>query len=177
MQSSWDVSYLEMADWWANRRSKDPSTKVGAVIVRPDKTPASFGFNGFPRGLSDAPELYEDRDYKLAVVVHAEENAILMAREPLHGCTIYVSRLTPCAHCASLIIQSGITRVVAEWREIPARWRANMHLALRNLLAAGVEVHLVDMERDIAFRLSTTRLGTFVGHGRDAQNHLHKIAF
>jgi dCMP deaminase len=94
------------------RKSKDPSTKVGCVIIRPDRTQASGGFNGFPRGVADTPERYADRPTKYALVVHAEANAIITAHEPLHGYTLYCT-LAPCNECAKLIVQAGIKRVVA----------------------------------------------------------------
>ena len=49
----------EVSTW-----SKDPSTQVGAVLVRPDRTVAGIGFNGFPRGIYDDPELLNDRPEK-----------------------------------------------------------------------------------------------------------------
>ena len=143
---SWDVSYLKLAEFWASQRSKDPSTKVGAVIVRPDKTMVSTGFNGFPPRCSDAPELYSDRNYKMATIIHAEENALLTAREPVIGYTIYISGLPPCAHCASLLIRAGIRRVVTFDRPIPERWRENMMFSLFNLISANVSVHLINEE-------------------------------
>jgi len=115
-QRKWDFRMLSMArlvSMW----SQDPSTRVGAVITRRDHTVLSLGYNGFPRGCSDAPELYEDRERKYARVVHAELNAILAAAERPIGCTLYVwpPALRPgtCANCASAIIQSGISRVVS----------------------------------------------------------------
>ena len=105
--TEWHSRFFELADliaYW----SKDPSTKVGAVIVRPDRTIASVGYNGFPRGVDDT---YTTRDDKLLRTVHAEANAILAAREPLHGYTLYVLPLHPCANCAGLIIQAGIKHV------------------------------------------------------------------
>jgi dCMP deaminase len=104
----WDKRFLELAalvGGW----SKDPSTKVGAVIVRPDRTIASLGYNGFPRGVDDT---YKDREHKLLRTVHAEMNAILSAREPVNGYTLYVTPLCPCSNCAAAIIQSGIKRIV-----------------------------------------------------------------
>lgn len=92
--------------------SRDPSTQVGAVIVRPDRTIASVGFNGFPRGVDDVPARYADRPTKYSMVVHAEANAILNAHGPVAGCTLY-STLMTCNECAKLIIQSGIRNVVA----------------------------------------------------------------
>lgn len=103
----WHQRFLELAAHVA-QWSKDPSTKVGAVIVRPDRTIASVGYNGFPRGVEDT---YTTREDKLMRTVHAEANAILSAREPLHGYTLYVTPLHPCANCAALIIQSGIKYV------------------------------------------------------------------
>jgi dCMP deaminase len=108
----WDRRFLglaqEVSTW-----SKDPSTKVGAVIVRPDNTIASLGYNGFPRGMRDDPELYKNREAKLSRVIHAEVNAILNARENLSGYTLYIHPLSPCDRCAVQIIQSGIIRVVS----------------------------------------------------------------
>jgi len=105
----WALDLAELV----STRSRDPNTKVGAVILRPDKTIVAAGYNGFARNVNDDPEIYLDKPRKLLRVVHAELNAILTSREPLHGCTIYVSPLHPCSQCAAAIIQSGITRVVA----------------------------------------------------------------
>jgi len=105
----WDLRFLEMAAMVASW-SKDPSTKCGAVVVRPDLTIASVGFNGFPRGCLDDAEMYEQRDLKLDRVIHAEVNAILSAKEPLTGYTMFSN--PPCVHCTTCIIQAGISRVV-----------------------------------------------------------------
>ena len=108
------------------QKSKDPSTKVGAVIARPDKTVAGMGWNGMPRGVAD---LYEDREHKLLRTVHAELNAILNAREPLHGYTLYVTPLFPCSNCAAAIIQSGITCVIARMGQPREEWAKSFHAA------------------------------------------------
>lgn len=107
----WDLFFLGMAKYVA-RKSKDPVTKVGAVIVRPDKTVASIGFNGFPKGMDDHPDLYKERDAKLTKVIHAEMNAREFAGESVKGCTIYVWPYMPCARCAVHLIQAGIQRFV-----------------------------------------------------------------
>jgi dCMP deaminase len=83
-QDWWDAYFIGIARE-VSTASKDPSTKVGAVIVRPDWTVAAMGYNGFPRGIADTPERLNDRETKYALVTHAEVNAILTAREPLHG--------------------------------------------------------------------------------------------
>ena len=76
----WDGRFLDLATFIAEW-SKDPSTKVGAALVRPDRTIVSVGFNGFPRGVLDHAERYQDRSTKYEMVVHAEMNALLSSRE------------------------------------------------------------------------------------------------
>ncbi len=139
-QIKWDERFLEMAALVASW-SKDPSTKCGAVIVRPDRSVASVGFNGFPRGCLDMAELYANRELKLERVVHAEVNAILAAKEPLLGYTLY--SWPPCARCAATIIQAGIKRVVHRHQEsadINVRWRDSIQIGLDMFAEAGVEV-------------------------------------
>ena len=106
-----DKRFLELAQLVAGW-SKDPRTKCGSVVVRPDGTVASLGFNGFPRGVADSDERLNDRACKHALMIHAEENALLHAREPFAGYAIYVWPIQPCSRCAAKIIQAGIARVV-----------------------------------------------------------------
>lgn len=149
-QIKWDRRFLDMAKLVASW-SKDPSTKCGAVIVRPDRTVASVGFNGFPKGCSDADEVYADREEKYGRVVHAEVNAVLLAAEPCTGYTIYTypAGLGPsCDRCTSVIIQAGIERVVHyqdQDAEFVGRWGEAMERGLRMYAEAGVEVvHLAE---------------------------------
>jgi dCMP deaminase len=99
------------------QRSKDPSTQVGACLVKDTKI-ISTGYNGFPTGCSDdllpwkrESENGNSLDTKYFYVVHAESNCILNARQDIRGSTIYCT-LFPCAECTKMIIQSGITKVV-----------------------------------------------------------------
>ncbi len=99
------------------KRSKDPSTQVGACIVdSKNNRILSVGYNGFPTGCSD-DEFPWSREgdiisTKYPYVVHAELNAILNNRGvSLEGSKIYTA-LFPCNECAKAIIQSGITEVV-----------------------------------------------------------------
>jgi dCMP deaminase len=138
-----DTWALQMADLIATR-SKDPSKKVGALILRADGSAASMGFNGFPRGTDDSPELYADKTVKLARIVHAEINAIIAARQPLEGCTIYVSPLMPCSQCAAAIIQSGIKKVVAKTTDGGERWKASFDETRRLFSESGVQLVIVD---------------------------------
>jgi dCMP deaminase len=111
MDAKWIERFINLAAHVA-AWSKDPSSQVGAVIIRPDRSVASVGFNGLPRAVSDDPARLADRDQKLRYTVHAELNAILAAREPLHGCSIVVYPFQPCAACAAAIIQAGISEVI-----------------------------------------------------------------
>jgi dCMP deaminase len=108
----WDRYFLRLAQH-VSTASKDPSTQVGAVVVRPDRTVASVGYNGFPRGVSDDPELYDDRLSKYTRVIHAEMNAVLNAHGPLVGSTLYTWPFMSCDRCAVHMIQVGVARVVA----------------------------------------------------------------
>jgi dCMP deaminase len=107
----WDKRFFELAlhvaEW-----SRDPKTKVGAVIVNNHKQVVSLGFNGFPRGIFDREDRYEDRETKYMFVAHAERNALDNAFVDTRGCTLYTT-LYPCNECAKGIIQKGIKRVVA----------------------------------------------------------------
>ena len=131
---------LHVAQW-----SKDPSTKCGAVIIREDMTIASVGYNGFPRGCSDADDIYQDREQKYGRVIHSELNAILSAHGPVRGYTICITG-KPCDRCAAHIVQAGIVRVV--YPADPAnsgagfadRWREAFERADRMFTEAGVEV-------------------------------------
>ena len=110
---SWDEYFMGVA-LLAARRSKDPSTQVGACIVSPEKIIISTGYNGLPNGCSDDeyPWGREGEETKYPYVVHAELNAILNAGgRVLRGAKLYVA-LFPCNECAKAIIQSGIKEVI-----------------------------------------------------------------
>ena len=147
----WDHFFLGLAEY-ISTASKDPSTKCGAVIVRPDRTIASTGFNGFPKGCDDSPELYADRDLKLARVVHAEQNALLHAREDLTGYTMYTwppGYGPSCDRCTAHIIQAGIKKVVHRLdtsADFASRWKEAIERGLQMYEEAGVEVVAVGKE-------------------------------
>jgi len=114
---SWD-DYFTAVAYLSARRSKDPSTQVGACIIDANRCIIGIGYNGFPRGCSDdalpwgrdaaLPNLHQKYSY----VVHAEVNAILNSgSKDVNGATLYVD-LFPCNECAKVIIQSGIREVV-----------------------------------------------------------------
>ncbi len=110
---NWDEYFMGVA-MLASKRSKDPSTQVGACIVSPDNIILSTGYNGFPKGCSDDefPWAREGEDTKYPFVVHAELNAILNCNgKDLRNAKLYVA-LFPCNECAKAIIQAGIGEVI-----------------------------------------------------------------
>ena len=118
MVSRWDQRFLDLAKQIASW-SKDPSRQIGAVIVGHNRQIISQGYNGFPRGIRDDEDRYNDRETKYKYVVHAEANAIYNALAngaKLEGSTLYVTGLPVCHECAKAIIQTGIKRVVYDTR-------------------------------------------------------------
>ena len=139
----WDSRMMELADLVAGW-SKDPSTKVGCVIMRPDRTVASMGYNGFPRGVMDRVDRYEDRPTKYKFVVHAEANAIVAAGSSVQGMTAYCT-LYPCCECAKLLIQAGITEVVVKSLEKTERFYDSMTASEQMFKEAGVILRAIGL--------------------------------
>ena len=112
---SWDEYFMGIAVLSA-KRSKDPSTQVGACIVNKDNRIMSVGYNGMPRCCSDDEFPWDKNDNpldsKYLYVCHAELNAILNCdRGNVRDCICYTT-LFPCNECAKAIIQSGMSEVV-----------------------------------------------------------------
>lgn len=130
-------------------RSRDPSTQCGAVIIRPDKTLAGEGYNGFPRRMEDRPEWLADRAEKYPRMIHSEMNALLHSYEKLDGYHMYVTG--PCCdECAKHIAAAGITAVFwprqDEQSGFRDRWSEKMERALQTFADCGVEVFEVEGE-------------------------------
>jgi len=124
LSSKWDIRYLQLAENIASW-SKDPSTQIGAIAVGTKGQVLAQGYNGFPRGVEDRVEYYEDRETKYKYVVHAEMNVIYNATYngvSLDGATLYVTGLPVCSDCAKGVIQVGIKRVVMKEKNIPSKW-------------------------------------------------------
>ena len=142
----WDLRFLELAQHISSW-SKDPSTKVGAVIADPNNVVCGMGYNGFPRGVKDYPERYNTRELKYQYIVHAELNAILNANVPLHGCTIYVwpTLMIPavCPECCKSVIQAGIKEVVCLSGDTSPRWQAMAEISRSMLQEAGVRMRAI----------------------------------
>ncbi len=107
--TQWHKRFMDLAEHVA-KWSKDPSTKVGCVIVDDKQRVVGMGYNGFPRGVDDTHERLHNRAKKYLLVQHAEANAILQSVAPTEGCTAYVTH-KPCANCTGILIQAGIKAV------------------------------------------------------------------
>lgn len=108
--STWSSCYQE------NRQ-------VGAVIVK-NKRIITTGYNGAGSGIMSCKDRGEclrrklnipsGTKHELCYAVHAEQNAIIQAAKlgvSIDGATLYCTH-QPCAICAKMIINSGISRVV-----------------------------------------------------------------
>lgn len=137
MYDKWTDRFLSLAELVASW-SKDPNTKVGAVITDPQHRIVSIGFNGLPRGTPDLEEYLHNREEKMKRILHAEENAMIFAERCIKGCTLYTWPFPPCSHCASIVIQRGISTVVAPYN-IPERWKDSCETAMRDFNDAGVK--------------------------------------
>lgn len=129
------------------RRSKDPKTQVGAVIVNSNNIVVGLGYNGFPRGISD--DEWSWGDEKHAAVIHAEANAILNSNQAsLKDCRLYVPFFT-CNECAKLVIQSGIRHVIyCEMKHFESE-RYSMKESRRMYRMAGVSFRQFTLDSEI----------------------------
>lgn len=147
-QQDWDQYYLGLSKY-VSSKSKDPSTKVGAVIVRPDHSLASIGFNGFAQRMPDNPELYANREEKYSRIVHAEINALNFCRDQsLQGYTLYTTPFMSCDRCFVQMVQKGIVRFVSPkpTEEQLVRWGAAFDRVRKYAQECHVELLEVDFE-------------------------------
>lgn len=133
----WDILWLDMAQR-ISLESKDRSTKVGCVIVSPDRrTFISSGWNGFPRGVDDNVDSRHERPEKHYWVIHAERNAIYNhARNggpSLMGAVAYLNYFpTPCSNCLGSLQQVGIVEIRGTTQKFPGADK-NKHYDLDNV--------------------------------------------
>jgi dCMP deaminase len=105
-----DIHNLRLAWITAISRSKDPRTKVGAVVMTSDTRHISVGYNGFPAGVVENNELWSP-DFKYEYVVHAEINALLNCPFDTQGAILYCTH-KPCLECLKACINARINRIV-----------------------------------------------------------------
>lgn len=139
--TNWCNRYLSLAkeiSTW----SKDPSRKIGAVAVGEKGQILAQGYNGFPRGILDSVDRYNDRPTKYKYVVHAEMNVIYNATfngVSLDRASLFVYGLPVCSECAKGIIQVGIQSVtVFSEDEVPEIWTDSWNTTQNMFKEAGV---------------------------------------
>ena len=144
----WDDWFMGMV-YDTARKSKDPSTKIGAVIVK-DNRPILFGYNGLPRKVKDLPERMV-RPVKYRWTEHGERNAIYCgARFGIAtDQTIMYTQSIPCMECARGVINAGIVKLVVHkqtedlFNEHP-QWADDCDLSRSMLKEAGVEIKILN---------------------------------
>lgn len=111
-QRAWDEYFMKIADTVAEK-SKDPSSKMGCVIVDEHKRVVSLGYNGMLQGADESKMTLSERPMKYYFAIHSEMNALIFARRDLTGCTVY-NKVATCDNCLKYCLQAGIKRFVYE---------------------------------------------------------------
>lgn len=144
---SWDEYFMRMV-YLVSTKSKDPRTKIGAVLVKENRV-ISTGFNGFPIGVNDLKERYYDRSIKNKYVVHAEDNAILCAARfgiSTANSVLYTNGI-PCNTCAQSVIQGGIQAVIIhkQWPDMDYdSWIEAINITKKMFEEAGIIINVFD---------------------------------
>ena len=163
----WDKRYLKLAQL-VSTWSKDPSTKVGAVIVRRNRSISSVGFNGFASGVSDSFDRLQNRSKKYPLTIHAEENAIRFAKDTdLSDTRIYVWPCQPCGPCLSRINQNDIPEVVTATdpsSDMENRWKDSFEGSVR--VSKEVDVNIT--KHTITYEETRLDKGREINHSHDA---------
>lgn len=149
--TEWDKRFMRLAAGEVNTWSKDPSTKVSAVVVN-GKHPVAHAYNGFPPGIADTDERLNNRELKYKLVQHAEANAISTCAKlgiSTNGLTMAVTHF-PCSSCAGLMISAGIKKVIVQEpsEDLMSRWKDSIELSQSMFNEAGIEVVMVNLEND-----------------------------
>jgi len=135
--------YYDLAKYIGDNFSKDPNTKVGALLLYEDTLQIiSTGYNGFPRNIHENQHRWE-RPHKYKYVVHAEMNIIYNSARN-GACiknSILVVTLFPCSNCSLAIIQSGIKIIITKKPNFnDERWGQNFKNSLGLLTEANITI-------------------------------------
>lgn len=141
-QDRWHNHFFHLAHQ-ASLMSKDPSTQVGAILVK-DRRVVGTGFNGFPRGISDNHRL-DDRESKYPRIIHAEMNALLDAGREAQGATLYLWGFgsLPCSNCTKHLIQAEIDGVLSYGPAAPTRWWDDLDISEEMMKEAHIPFAIV----------------------------------
>lgn len=110
----YDQLYLDIAKR-ISKMSYAQRLHVGCVLIKNDGI-ISFGWNGMPSGWDNSCEDFDENSQLITrpEVLHAESNClskIAKSHESSQGASLYLTH-SPCIHCAKLIYQAGIIRVI-----------------------------------------------------------------
>ncbi|MDO5762061.1 MAG: deaminase [Bacteroidales bacterium] len=150
-QRRWDEYFMKIAETVATK-SKDPSSKMGCVIVDPRKRVVSLGYNGMVQNADETKMTLSERPMKYYFAIHSEMNALIFAHQDLTGCTVY-NRVATCENCLKYCLQAGIKRFVYEELRVhshakdPQRSMTNVETdeAVIRLLSAVPEVETLNI--------------------------------
>ena len=138
---SWHEYYLQIAEI-ASQKSKDPSSKVGCVIVDSNNRIVSTGFNGFIAGC-DEDQMTYDRPMKYNLIIHAEMNALMFANQSVKNCIVYVTH-HPCDNCFKHLAQAGIKKIYYKSKSVLERFSQDQIKAIDILQkATGVTIEQI----------------------------------
>ena len=145
-QKEWDEYFMKIAETVATK-SKDPSSKMGCVIVDENKRVVSLGYNGMLQGADESKMTLAERPMKYYFAIHSEMNALIFAKRDLSGCTVY-NRVATCENCLKYCLQAGIKRFVYRTLRVhshstdPAHYMTNIETdeAIVRMLAAVPDV-------------------------------------
>jgi dCMP deaminase len=132
--NKWHQRMFDLAKMAASW-SKDPNSKVGAVVVEPRFRNFAIGYNGLPTGLVDTP----DRILNKSLMLHAEINAVYKASGSVKGWYIFSTK-APCVSCALHLIQLGISAVHCPSPEESSKWYESNLQAISLLTEANIKV-------------------------------------
>lgn len=150
-QHEWDEYFLKIAET-VSTKSKDPSSKMGCVIVDSKKRVVSLGYNGMLQGADESKMTLSERPMKYYFAIHSEMNALIFAHQDLSGCTLY-NRVATCENCLKYCLQAGIKRFVYKELRVhshttdPQRSMTNVETdeAIIRLLASMPEVETLNL--------------------------------
>lgn len=109
IRPTWNEMFMEIAEVVA-KRSKDPHTRVGSVIVKNNHI-VGIGYNAEPKNFNYSFNWNTSEKYDY--VIHAELNAIANATSlgvDIRNSDIYVT-VSPCPECMKLLLQYEIKNV------------------------------------------------------------------
>jgi len=156
----WHSYYIGLANY-VSLKSKDRSTKVGAVFVSENNSVLTVGYNGFPRGVDDDVECRHTRPQKYSYTEHAERNGIYnAAREgiKLYGSILYMQwRPLPCVDCTRAVIQAGVKQIIGTPVDFP-----------------GFSKKWIEQYQEASCMLNEARVGLYEYHEDTGTSHTTK---